>query len=143
MRAGADDDGISAASNTPRGDPSRVVPSGVGEADAPARTCVRNHRSWTGAAQSWRTVLANELVGIAAVDLVTVPTVIFDQLYALVILWLRQRRLVFATATNRPQSRRVAAFCRSALEFVSFSDIVRYTCLGTRLRVPVGARSGA
>lgn len=55
-----------------------------------------------GGGQSWRTFLANELDGIAAMDFITVPTVAFDQLYALVILSLRERRLVFVTATARP-----------------------------------------
>jgi transposase InsO family protein len=52
--------------------------------------------------QSWRTFLANEFEGVAAMDLMTVPTVAFDQLYALIVLSLKQRRLVFVTATNHP-----------------------------------------
>lgn len=52
--------------------------------------------------QSWRAFLANDIDGIAAIDLMTVPTATFHQLYVLVVLSLRHRRLVFVTATGRP-----------------------------------------
>ncbi len=37
-----------------------------------------------GGGQSWRIFLANELDGIAALDMMTVPAIMFDQLHALV-----------------------------------------------------------
>lgn len=63
---------------------------------------------------SWRTFLANELDGIAAMDLMTIPTVTFDQLYALVFLSLRRRRLVFVTATSHPTAFWLAQQVREA-----------------------------
>ncbi len=72
-----------------------------------------------GGGQSWRTFLVNELDGIAAMDLMTVPTVKFDQLYALVILSLRRRRLVFVTATNHPTAFWLAQQIREAFPWDS------------------------
>lgn len=64
--------------------------------------------------QSWRTFLANEFEGIAAIDLMTVPTATFDQLYALVVLSLDRRRLFFITATSHPTSLWLAQQVREA-----------------------------
>ena len=55
-----------------------------------------------GGGQTWRTFLANQMDGIAAIDLFTVPTVNYRELYALAIIDLRRRRLVLLTATCHP-----------------------------------------
>jgi hypothetical protein len=52
--------------------------------------------------QSWRTFLANEIDGVAALDLLTVPTIGFKHVYALVVLSLARRRIALVTATSRP-----------------------------------------
>lgn len=71
-------------------------------------------RRYPGGGQSWRTFLANEFDGIAAMDLMTVATATFDQLYVLVILSLRQRRLLFLTATSHPTALWLAQQIREA-----------------------------
>ena len=64
--------------------------------------------------QSWRAFLANEIDGIAAIDLLTVPTILFDQLHALVVLSLDRRRITFITATDYPTALWLAQQIREA-----------------------------
>ena len=52
--------------------------------------------------QTWSTFLRNQAKGIAAVDLLTLPTVRFEILYVFVILAVERRRLVFASVTTNP-----------------------------------------
>ena len=52
--------------------------------------------------QGWRTFLRNHGPDIAAVDLFVVPTVTFKVLYALVVVRLERRRLVWLNATVHP-----------------------------------------
>ncbi len=54
--------------------------------------------------QGWRTFLRNHAPDIAAIDLFAVPTVTFKLLYALVILRLDRRRLVWINTTANPTS---------------------------------------
>ena len=52
--------------------------------------------------QSWKTFLQNQAEGIASVDLFTVPTIWFEQLYAIVILNHARRKIVCMTVTDHP-----------------------------------------
>src|SRR5215471_16748875 len=52
--------------------------------------------------QEWRTFLRNHAPDIAAMDLFVVPTIGFDLLYALVIVRLDRRQLVFINVTQHP-----------------------------------------
>jgi hypothetical protein len=52
--------------------------------------------------QGWRTFLRNHAPDIAATDLFVVPTIGFDLLYALVIVRLDRRQLVWINATQHP-----------------------------------------
>jgi hypothetical protein len=63
---------------------------------------------------TWRAFLANECDGIAAIDLLTVRTALFDELYALVVLSLDRRRIVFVTATEHPTALWLAQQIREA-----------------------------
>jgi hypothetical protein len=52
--------------------------------------------------QGWRTFLRNHAPDIAAMDLFVVPTVGFDLLYALLIVRLDRRQLVWINVTQHP-----------------------------------------
>jgi hypothetical protein len=54
--------------------------------------------------QGWRTFLRNHAPDIAAMDLFVVPTIGFDLLYALVIVRLNRRDLVWVTQQTRRQN---------------------------------------
>src|SRR6201981_2729716 len=58
--------------------------------------------------QGWRTFLHNHAPDIAAMDLFVVPTIGFDLLYALVIVRLDRRDLVWITVTANPSAEWVA-----------------------------------
>jgi transposase InsO family protein len=58
--------------------------------------------------QGWRTFLRNHAPDIAAMDLFVVPTIGFDLLYALVILRLDRRDLVWINVTTNPTAEWVA-----------------------------------
>jgi len=52
--------------------------------------------------QGWRTFLHNHSPDIAAMDLLVVPTIGFDLLYAFVIVWLGRRELIWINVTANP-----------------------------------------
>src|SRR4249920_872297 len=54
--------------------------------------------------QSWKTFLRNHAPHTAAMDLFVVPTITFVQLYALVIVHLARRELVWINVTRHPTS---------------------------------------
>src|ERR1700729_2961345 len=58
--------------------------------------------------QGWRTFLHNHAPDIAAMDLVVVPTVGFDLLYAFVIVRLDRRDLVWINVTANPTAEWIA-----------------------------------
>ena len=58
--------------------------------------------------QGWRTFLRNHAQDIAAMDLFVVPTIGFDLLYALVIVRLDRRELVWISVTTHPTAEWVA-----------------------------------
>ncbi|MGA9819485.1 MAG: hypothetical protein WBQ54_21520, partial [Pseudolabrys sp.] len=58
--------------------------------------------------QGWRTFLRNHAPDIAAMDLFIVPTLGFDLLYALVIVRLGRRDLVWINATANPTAEWIA-----------------------------------
>src|SRR5881396_3682874 len=58
--------------------------------------------------QGWRTFLRNHAPDIAAMDLFVVPTIGFDLLYALVIVRLARRDLVWINVTSNPTAEWVA-----------------------------------
>jgi transposase InsO family protein len=59
-------------------------------------------RSTIGGGQSWKTFLHNQAESIASVDLFTVPTIWFEQLYAIVVLNHARRMIVCLTVTDHP-----------------------------------------
>jgi transposase InsO family protein len=58
--------------------------------------------------QGWKTFLRNHAPGIAAMDLSVVPTIGFDLLYALIIVRLDRRGLVWINVTTHPTAEWVA-----------------------------------
>jgi len=58
--------------------------------------------------QGWRTFLRNHAPDIAAIDLFVVPTIGFDLLYALVIVLLDRRQLVWINVTQHPTAEWIA-----------------------------------
>jgi transposase InsO family protein len=60
------------------------------------------------ASQGWRTFLRNHAPDIAAMDLFVVPTIGFELLYALVIVRLDRRQLVWINATTNPTAEWIA-----------------------------------
>jgi transposase InsO family protein len=58
--------------------------------------------------QGWRTFLRNHAPDIAAMDLFVVPTIGFDLLYALVIVRLERRDLVWINVTTNPTAEWIA-----------------------------------
>ena len=58
--------------------------------------------------QGWRTFLRNHAPDIAAMDLFVVPTIGFDLLYALVIVRLNRRDLVWINVTRHPTAEWIA-----------------------------------
>jgi len=58
--------------------------------------------------QGWRTFLHNHAPDIAAMDLLVVPTIGFDLLYALVIVRLGRRELIWINVTANPTAEWVA-----------------------------------
>ena len=58
--------------------------------------------------QGWRTFLRNHAPDIAAMDLFVVPTISFGLLYALVIVRLDRRQLVWVNVTANPTAEWIA-----------------------------------
>ena len=58
--------------------------------------------------QGWRTFLRNHTPNIAAMDLLVVPTIGFDLLYAFVVFRLDRRNLVWINVTANPTAKRIA-----------------------------------
>ena len=73
--------------------------------------------------QGWRTFLRNHAPDIAAIDLFVVPTLSFDLLYALVIVRLGRRDLVWINATANPTAEWIA---RQITEAFPWDEAPRY-----------------
>jgi transposase InsO family protein len=73
--------------------------------------------------QGWRTFLRNHAPDIAAMDLFVVPTIGFDLLYALVIVRLGRRDLVWINVTANPTAEWVA---RQITEAFPWNEAPRY-----------------
>jgi hypothetical protein len=58
--------------------------------------------------QGWGTFLRNHAPDIATMDLLIVPTIGFDLLYALVIIRLQRRGLVWINVTTHPRAEWIA-----------------------------------
>jgi transposase InsO family protein len=58
--------------------------------------------------QGWRTFVRNHAPDIAAMDLLVVPAIGFDLLYAFVIVWLNRRDLVWINVTTNPNAEWIA-----------------------------------
>jgi hypothetical protein len=58
--------------------------------------------------QGWRTFLRNHAPDIAAMDLFIAPTIGFELLYAIVIVRLNRRELVWINVTTRPTTEWIA-----------------------------------
>ena len=75
------------------------------------------------AGQSWRTFLRNHAPQIAAMDLFVAPTIGFDLLYALVIIRLARRDLVWLNVTAHPTAEWIA---RQITEAFPWNEAPRY-----------------
>jgi transposase InsO family protein len=73
--------------------------------------------------QGWRTFLRNHAPDIAAMDLFVVPTIGFDLLYALVIVRLDRRDLVWINVTENPTAEWIA---RQIIEAFPWNDAPRH-----------------
>ena len=73
--------------------------------------------------QGWRTFLRNHAPNIAAMDLFVVPTITFDLLYALVIVRLDRRDLVWINVTTNPTAEWIA---RQITEAFPWDDAPEY-----------------
>ncbi len=73
--------------------------------------------------QGWRTFLRNHAPDIAAMDLFVVPTIGFDLLYALVIVRLARRDLVWINVTSNPTADWIA---RQITEAFPWNEAPRY-----------------
>ena len=73
--------------------------------------------------QGWRTFLGNHAPDIAAMDLFVVPTIGFDLLYVLVIVWLGRRDLVWINVTTNPTAEWIA---RQITEAFPWNEAPRY-----------------
>jgi len=58
--------------------------------------------------QAWRTFLRNHAPDIAAMDLLVIPTIRFELLYAFIIVRLHRRELVWINVTRHPTAEWVA-----------------------------------
>jgi hypothetical protein len=52
--------------------------------------------------QTWKSFLRNQTEGIAAIDLFVVPTIAFQQLFALLVLGHKRRQLLWFAVTGKP-----------------------------------------
>jgi transposase InsO family protein len=73
--------------------------------------------------QGWRTFLHNHAPDIAAMDLLVVPTIGFDLLYAFVIVQLGRRELIWINVTANPTTEWVA---RQITEAFPWNEAPRY-----------------
>ena len=73
--------------------------------------------------QGWRTFLRNHAPYIAAMDLFVVPTIGFNLLYALVIIRLDRRDLVWINVTAHPTAEWIA---RQPIEAFPWNEVPRY-----------------
>jgi transposase InsO family protein len=80
-------------------------------------------RSDNPAGQSWATFLRNHAPQIAAMDLFVVPTIGFDLLYALIIVRLARRELVWVNVTAHPTAEWIA---RQITEALPWNEAPRY-----------------
>lgn len=71
-----------------------------------AQATVSNYmpRRGRGSPQGWRTFLRNHADGIVSLDLLTIPTINFERLYALVILKHLRREIIRISVTRHPTS---------------------------------------
>jgi transposase InsO family protein len=73
--------------------------------------------------QEWRTFLRNHAPDIAAMDLLVIPTIGFDLLYAFLIVRLDRRKLVWINVTTNPTAEWVA---RQITEAFPWNDAPQY-----------------
>jgi transposase InsO family protein len=73
--------------------------------------------------QGWKTFLRNHAPDIAAMDLFVIPTISFDLLYTLVIVWLDRRELVWVNVTASPTAEWIA---RQVSEAFPWEEAPRY-----------------
>ena len=85
-----------------------------------AKYMVKQHRP---PSQGWRTFLRNHAPDIAAMDLFVVPTIGFDLLYALVIVRLGRRTLVWINVTTNPTAEWIS---RQLTEAFPWEEAPRY-----------------
>ena len=71
-------------------------------------------RRGRGPSQTWNTFLRNHTAGIAATDLLIVPTIGFRLLFVLVVLRHQRRRLISLSVTANPTAEWIARHCHIA-----------------------------
>jgi len=81
--------------------------------------------------QSWKTFIRNHASGIAAMDLLVVPTIGFRLLQAFVILKQDRRRLVSVNVTGHPTAEWVA---RQIIDSFPWNETPQYMIRDTRQR---------
>ena len=74
--------------------------------------------------QTWKTFLRNHAQGIASIDLLTVPTIWFEQLYVCVVLNHARRELTLLTVTEHPTALWLAQQLREAFPWDSAPKIL-------------------
>ena len=74
--------------------------------------------------QTWKTFLRNQAEGIASIDLLTVPTVWFEQLYVCVVLSHARREIAILTVTGHPTALWLAQQLREAFPWDSAPKIL-------------------
>jgi transposase InsO family protein len=80
-------------------------------------------KRWGPPSQGWRTFLRNHAPDIAAMDLFVVPTIGFDLLYALIIVRLDRRDLVWINVTRHPTAEWIT---RQITEAFPWNEAPRY-----------------
>ena len=80
-------------------------------------------KRWGPPSQGWRTFLRNHAPDIAAIDLFVVPTIGFNLIYALVIVRLERRDLVWINVTQNPTAEWIA---RQLTEAFPWNEAPRY-----------------
>jgi hypothetical protein len=80
-------------------------------------------KSGRGRSQTWKTFLSNHAPDISAMDMFVVPTIGFKLLYAVVIMRLDRRRLVWTNVTTNPTAEWIA---RQITEAFPWDQAPRY-----------------
>jgi hypothetical protein len=92
-----------------------------------AQATVSNYmpRRSRGSPQGWRTFLHNHADGIVSLDLLTIPTINFERLYALVVLKHLRREIIRISVTRHPTSEWLARQLTEAFPWDTATVLIR------------------